>query len=110
MNVYIYVDDIRTDDRFFRSLKGEWCPVICRDYYETVNILQNGIHPDDIVIIDLDHDLGFDDDNVELNGYNICQYIVEHQLPISAFHIHSMNPVGTANMRQLLTHYGVKEI
>lgn len=110
MNVYIYVDDIRTDDRFFRSLNGEWCPVICRDYYETVNVLQNGIHPDDTVIIDLDHDLGFDDDSVELNGYNICQYIVEHHLPIFAFHIHSMNPVGAANMRQLLTHYGVKEI
>lgn len=111
MNIYIYVDDIRSDDRFFKSLKGEWCPVICRSYEETVSILEYGISAEDTVLIDLDHDLGFDDeDGSEQNGYDICKYIVEHQIPIAAFHIHSMNPVGCTNMRQLLTHYGVKEI
>jgi len=110
MNIYIYVDDIRSDDKFYKSLDGTWCPVICRDYNETINVLQNGIQDGDVVIIDLDHDLGFDNNATERNGYDICKYIIEHQIPIYAFHIHSMNPVGIANMRQLLSHYGIKEI
>lgn len=112
MDTYIYIDDIRTNDSFYRTLIGDWAPFICRDYQESIDVITQHAQAGDRIILDLDHDLGFDDDDddVELNGYDICRYIVESNLPIYAFHIHSMNPVGAANMRQLLSHYGIPEI
>lgn len=56
--------------------------------------------------IDFDHDIG----DPYFSGYTVAQYIVEHQIPMTAFAIHSMNPVGAANIRQLLTHYGYTEV
>ena len=108
MKIYIYVDDIRDDDYFYNHyLYPEWRPIICRDYSQTIQVLIQ--HLTDEIFIDLDHDLGFDDDNYEYNGYDICKFIIQHQIPLVGFHIHSMNPVGAQNMRQLLTHYGYKE-
>lgn len=54
--------------------------------------------------IDFDHDLGS-----TVSGYDIAKYIVSNNIPMSAFHIHSMNPVGADNIRQLLCHYGYIE-
>ena len=110
MDVYIYVDDIRSNDSFYKGLIGNWQPLVCRNYHDAVITIEKCAEFNDRIIIDLDHDLGFDDDNTERSGYDICKYIVEHNLPIYAFHIHSMNPVGVANMRQLLSHYGIPEI
>ena len=116
MNIYIYVDDIREDDTFFKRLSTytnmEWIPIICRTAIEATSFLEyyNGRAN---IIIDLDHDLGEGNemDNTQApNGYDICKKIVEWDIPLVGFHIHSMNPVGAANMRQLLTHYGYKEI
>lgn len=108
MKIYIYVDDIRDDDTYYnRNLYPEWRPIICRDYNQTVQVLTQ--HLIDEIFIDLDHDLGFDNDNYEYSGYDICKFIIQHQIPLVGFHIHSMNPVGVQNMRQLLTHYGYKE-
>ena len=113
MNYYIYVDDIREDDTWYRrNLAGhDWLPYICRDYQQTIDML--GVADINNVIIDLDHDLGEGnemDDSLAPSGYDICKYIVENHIPLVGFHIHSMNSVGSANMRQLLTHYGYKEI
>lgn len=116
MNIYIYVDDIRDDDTFFNHLplyeNEHWDPIICRDAYDATSWLEfyNGRAN---IIIDLDHDLGEGnelDDTRTPNGYDICKKIVEWGIPLIGFHIHSMNPVGSANMRQLLTHYGYREI
>lgn len=113
MNFYIYVDDIRTDMRwFYRTFNctfddKEWTLVICRNYNEAIKALDqlNGAN----VVLDLDHDLGFDPETGEdLNGYRICLYVLEHQIPLMGFHLHSMNPVGVANMRQVLTKAGYK--
>ena len=52
-------------------------------------------------LIDFDHDLG-----VGLSGYDIAKWLVENEYPPTTFHVHSMNPVGRANIIQLLTHYG----
>lgn len=104
MNIYIYIDDIRTNDTFFkRHFNSTWKVEVCRSYQETIDILN--AHLSDNIIIDLDHDL-----SEELTGYDICKYIVANNVPIAAFHIHSMNSVGAQNMRELLTHYGYKEI
>ncbi len=54
--------------------------------------------------IDFDHDLGS-----TVSGYDIAKYIVSNDIPMSVFHIHSMNPVGADNIRQLLSHYGYTE-
>ena len=113
MNYYIYVDDIREDDTWYRqNLAGHnWLPYICYNYQQVIDML--GCADVNDIIIDLDHDLGEGnemDDSLAPSGYDICKYIVENQIPLVGFHIHSMNPVGAANMRQLLTHYGYKEI
>ena len=55
--------------------------------------------------IDFDHDLG-----QSKTGYDVAKYILEHHFPLYGFKIHSMNPVGAQNIRQLLSHYGYKEI
>ena len=54
--------------------------------------------------ISFDHDLG-----EKKTGYDVAKYIVKNQIPCT-FSIHSMNPVGTENIRELMTHYGYIEI
>ena len=109
MNYYLYIDDIREDDIYYNQHFTNWNVIICRDYWETITALNKLNDADANIFIDLDHDLGFDDDNYEYNGYDICKYIVENQIKINGFHIHSMNPVGAQNMRNLLKDYGVNE-
>lgn len=114
MNIYIYVDDIREDDTWFnKNLSSRfWRAMVCRNAAQAIDVLRiYGGRAN--IIIDLDHDLGEGnemDDNAVPNGYDICKYIVENQIPLVGFHIHSMNPIGVANMRQLLTYYGYEEM
>jgi len=117
LNIYIYVDDIREDDTFFKMLRNythmEWIPITCRSTEEAIFFLNYYNEEFYNVIIDLDHDLGEGnemDDGIAPSGYDICKYIVENQIPMLGFHIHSQNVVGAFNMRQLLTHYGYREI
>lgn len=56
--------------------------------------------------IHFDHDIG----DPYFSGYTIARYIVENEVPMAAFAVHSMNPVGAQNIRQLLTHYGYQEV
>ena len=93
--IYIFVDDIR------KAPTGKY--ITARDYWGAVDVIN--FFANDGIVLDLDHDLGAGKD-----GYDICKYVVENEIPLVGFHIHSMNPVGVANMRQLLTHYGYKEI
>lgn len=112
MNYYIYLDDIREDDRFFNNNfnRNEWLPIVVRDYHEAVKVVKE--LNDGKIFLDLDHDLGFDDEDNddELNGYDFCKYIIQKNISPYKFHIHSMNPVGAANMREILTHYGWEEV
>ena len=115
MNIYIYIDDIREDDSFFNKLNNythmNWTPIICHTAAEAIFFLNYYNNDANNIIIDLDHDLGEGNENeLEPSGYAICKWIVENQIPLVGFHIHSMNPVGANNMRQLLTHYGYKEL
>ena len=118
MNYYIYLDDVREDDTWFRQhLNTEhWVPCVVRSYEEVIHVLdhmQDYMNEDEVLILDLDHDLGETEDGYNKfarTGYDVCKWIVENDFQNLYFHIHSMNPVGSANMRQLLTHYGYKEI
>ena len=110
MNYYIYLDDVRENDTWFRQhLNTEyWIPCVVRSYDEAIHVLdhmRDYMSENETLILDLDHDLGETE-----NGYDVCKWMVENEFPICYFHIHSMNPVGSANMRQLLTHYGYREI
>ena len=42
-------------------------------------------------------------------GYDFAKWLIEHQV-IGYFSVHSLNFVGRANIVQLLTHYGWKQI
>ena len=44
------------------------------------------------------------------NEDGVAKYLVEYEIPIKGFRIHSANPVGRFNIEQLLTHYGYKKI
>lgn len=55
------------------------------------------------IVLSTDHDLG-----PKKTGYDFCKWLVEEGWT-GKFHCHTANPVGAANMRQLLTHYGWEE-
>ena len=100
--LYIYLDDIR-------SMPWQttlYCDkaIVVRNYASAVAAIKKYYSPSVDLICDLDHDLGND-----LTGYDFCKYLIENEIT-GRFHIHSMNPVGAENMRQLLNHYGWKEI
>ena len=78
----------------------------CKDYNTAIKVIKfytlfgRGINH-----ISFDHDLG-----EEKSGYDIAKYLVENQIDIKCFSVHSMNPVGRNNIIQLLTHYGYIEL
>ena len=97
MRVYIWIDDMR------ELCMG--CPAdvyICaHNYWEAIHYIQYYSHCGDHIIVDFDHDLG-----EGKSGYDVAKYIVENNIQNLDFYVHSMNPVGRANIVQLLTHYG----
>ena len=100
---YIYVDDIRKcpyseDDKFIIFTARTYNAAIeVIDYCSSFKNVE--------IYIDLDHDLG-----EEKSGYDIAKYIVENQIPIAGYAIHSMNPIGVFNIHQLMYHYGYRRI
>ena len=98
---YIYVDDIRKcpyseDDKFIIFTARTYKAAI-----EVIDYCSSFKNAE--IYIDLDHDLG-----EEKSGYDICKYIVENQIPITKYTVHSMNPIGKLNIYQLMEHYGYR--
>ena len=98
----LYLDDIR-----FPRTQG-WSVV--RSYEEFVDwINTNGI-PN---LVSFDHDLGVDENGNELkSGYDaakwLCNYCLDNGLPLPACNVHSANPVGAQNIRQLISSFEKK--
>ena len=90
----LFVDDIRVP-------QSKDDIEVVRNYNDAISCLKNNTYD----YISLDHDLGEDK-----TGYDIAKYIVENQIQLNGFRVHSANPVGRFNIVQLLTHYGYKEI
>lgn len=92
----LYLDDIRTP-------RGEeW--VVVRSFEEFKRtILERGAPK----FISFDHDLGWDTANdTELpSGYDCAKWIVENNIVIKGFFVHSANPVGAENITRLLENY-----
>ena len=103
MIYYIFVDDERED--LFDAISNTvgYTYVHCHTYESAIDHLK--LYEGNPIVIDLDHDLG-----LGKTGYDIAKYIVENHIELYGFQIHSCNPVGQYNIRQLLTHYGYKEI
>ena len=97
--MWFYLDDER-------GVPAGMDAVLVPDFWSMIRLISmcNSYHVE--FGIDFDHDLGDD----YLSGYGIAKYLVENQIPMAGFRIHSMNPVGAENIRQLLTHYGYDEI
>lgn len=97
--IWLYLDDERNVPKNFPS------PVnIVRDYQSAINTIDKFILNNIEFSISFDHDLG-----LGASGYDVAKYIVENKIPMTTFHLHTMNPVGRENIRQLLSHYGYKE-
>ena len=107
---FVWIDDERPiDNRFIRrlnSIPAEDCDItgwsICRTGEDAIKEIKSLSQiPDCKIFISFDHDLGFG-----ISGYDVAKWIVENEIPIAGFTVHSMNPVGAKNIIELLTHYG----
>jgi len=85
--MFVFLDDVRDCPPNFHWVKN---------YEECVDILQNC----NIDIISLDHDLG-----EEKTGYDVVKFMVQEGIFPKEIYIHSANPVGAQNMKDLLERY-----
>lgn len=87
------------DERF--PVDNEW--VIVRSFDEAVLYIKEHGCP---FYISFDHDLGDG-----LTGYDFAKWLIEQHLDNNiipsnfSFYVHSMNPIGAANIKQLLTNF-----
>ena len=93
--IYIYIDDMRQP-----LIPGV---IWVKSYDEAIAALTTIPYTPSLVI-DFDHDLG-----EGKTGYDVAKWLVEYNY-FGKFRIHSMNPVGANNIRQLLKHYGWTEV
>ena len=96
---WFYLDDER-------GVPAGYDMILISDYQAMIKIINMCAEHHIDFAIDFDHDLS----DPYYSGYTVAKYIVEHQIPMNCFRIHSMNPVGRRNIRELLTHYGYNEV
>lgn len=119
MKYNMFIDDqvyeINTDTGCpFRDPKDyypEQVFVLCESFAKAIEFIENNGCP---TFISFDHDLGCDDQGIELmNGYDLAKWLVEADLNSNgafipkdfAFQVHSKNPIGKANIINLLSNY-----
>lgn len=100
MEKLLYVDDIRKPN-IIRYSTYSYEIIVSRNYDDAINMLNMC----KFNAIDLDHDLG-----EEKTGYDICKYIIENNIKLDRVYIHTSNPVGRDNMKQLLERYTDNQI
>lgn len=100
----------------FEPFKNEkW--IIARNYNEFVKIIETNGLPK---LVSFDHDLGIEhyknqngiinyDKFEEKTGYDcakwLCNYCQEHNLKFPDYYVHTMNPVGSINIKSYITNY-----
>lgn len=89
----LYVDDIRFPKVWQNNLDEV---TVARTYEQALKNLS--VHKFDVV--DLDHDLA-----EEKTGYDIVKFMVENKVFAPTVYLHTANPVGRNNMKQLLERY-----
>lgn len=108
--VKVFLDDERNpeDVKWINLPEGEW--LIVRDYLDFVTKV-SGLY-ESPEFISFDHDLGFGHgipDNRAKTGLDCAQWLVffllERKWPLPPFAVHSMNPVGKANIENFLSNF-----
>lgn len=98
--IKIWIDDTREKPVEYK--------VCVKSYQQFLNFIRcynrNKNMNKEELFVDFDHDLGDGK-----SGYDIAKYIVENNIQLYGFRIHSMNPIGVENIRSLLTYYGYEE-
>ena len=96
----LWVDDVRP------APEGYWLAQSVTQAKLAIQIVENSSEP--IELIDIDHDAG-DYANDGGDYINLLNWLEEtgRNYPIR---IHSMNPVGVANMRRIIQRNGWKEV
>ena len=103
---HVYLDDIRYPPEPWE---------LVRTYRECLEALQMG----NVDYLSLDHDLGIHESSYYMQehefsagqfwpytGYDVCKWMVEHNIwPSVSITLHTANPVGRINMRQLINRY-----
>ena len=113
----LWIDDVRPAPEGY---------VWCKSVEEAKNTIANanakfadqfrkGLEPDRslyIELIDLDHDAGdyANDGGDYIKLLDWLEWLYDGQGTYTEFRIHSMNPVGVANMRRIIERNGWKEI
>lgn len=89
----LFLDDER------QPPKGDW--IVARSYAEAVAyVIEHGMP----ATISFDHDLGVGPSGHDFAHWLIDHHLDGHPLPVQfGFIVHSMNPVGAANITALLT-------
>jgi len=103
--IYIYIDDMRQPlipDALWVKSYDEAIAAL-KVIYSTLTIANPPYSL--TLVVDFDHDLG-----EKKTGYDVAKWLVEEYPWTANFRIHSMNPVGANNIRQLLKHYGWTEV
>ena len=105
MRYKMYLDDVRAPAHFGSGLKNTPGWLMARSYDEAIDMVERFGAP---VYISFDHDLG--DANVK-TGYDFAKWLIEQDLDNNIlpadfdFNVHSANPVGAANITNLLEPY-----
>lgn len=89
----LFVDDIREPP------DSSW--VVARTYHGALTALRDEIVDE----ISLDHDLGG-----MATGYDLCKWMCAHGVFPKRIMFHTANPIGRANMFQLMSHYAPEEV
>lgn len=107
----LWIDDVRTPPAVPACAGRPY--IHCKSVKEAktaIRCYERNMH-EDTILIDLDHDAG---DYVNEGGdyIELLKWLEELNIPDEgyAFHIHSMNPVGVANMRAIIKHNGWREL
>ena len=103
MLMFIWLDDERRMP--IVNCKKDDIKYHAHNYNECIEAIQNAQKNNMEIWIHFDHDLG-----EEKTGYDVAKYILENQIELKQFSVHSRNPVGANNIYKLLTHYGYKYV
>jgi hypothetical protein len=113
----LWIDDVRPAPEGY-----EWCKSVNEAKNTIVDAnakfadqCRKGLEPDHslhIELIDLDHDAGdyANDGGDYIKLLDWLEWLYDGQGTYTEFRIHSMNPVGCANMRAIIERNGWKEI
>ena len=113
----LWIDDVRPAPEGYVWCKSvnEAKNTILAANSKFANMCREGLEPDHslhIDIISLDHDAGefaYDGgDYIKLLDW--LEWLYQGQGTYTQFHIHSMNPVGVANMRAIIQKNGWREV